>query len=472
MQTRTLWRPQPGPQHALIKCPAREVLFGGARGGGKTDGSLGKSLIRQKLLGERFNKVIFRQEMPQADDMIERAQEIFRPIGASFNKVQSQFTFPSGGRLRFRPLENVRDAQKYQGQNLSDVDIDEAGNYPQPDPIDKLWGALRGTDVKMTLMANPGGPGAGWLKERFEIDTNPRGMRILRHSLPNGALHTRCFIPSKVTDNRALLANDPDYVNRLYLVGSKQLVKAWLEGDWNAIDGAFLDCWGALLILSPFPIPRAWQKFRSFDWGSAAPFSCGFWAIAQDEVTRPEGIIPRGALIRFDEWYGAEGPNKGLKLTTEAVAKGILERQKGKFTGCVADPAIFAEDGGPSRAEIFQRHGIFFRRADNKRVARNGAMGGWDEMRQRMMGNSDRRPMIYCFSTCSDSIRTIPILPHDDLKPEDIDTSAEDHAADEWRYACMSRPWVKARTRTSHTQDKYSKAFAKMRGGESDWKTQ
>ena len=152
MQTRTLWRPQPGPQHALIKCPAREVLFGGARGGGKTDGSLGKSLIRQKLLGERFNKVIFRQEMPQADDMIERAQEIFRPIGASFNKVQSQFTFPSGGRLRFRPLENVRDAQKYQGQNLSDVDIDEAGNYPQPDPIDKLWGALRGTDVKMTLM--------------------------------------------------------------------------------------------------------------------------------------------------------------------------------------------------------------------------------------------------------------------------------------------------------------------------------
>jgi len=441
MEKRILWSPQPGPQAALISCPAREVLFGGARGGGKTDGSIGKSAIRQKRLGKRFNKVIFRQEMPQADDMIERALEIFRPLGASFNKVQSQFTFPDGGRLRFRPLENVHDAQKYQGQNLTDVDIDEAGNYPQPDPIDKLWGALRGADVKMTLMANPGGPGATWIKERFEIDTNPRGMKILNHSLPNGAIHTRCFIPSKVTDNRALLAKDPDYVNRLYLVGSKELVRAWLEGDWNAIDGAFFDCWSPKLVISPFAIPDDWHCFRSFDWGSAAPFSCGFWAVAGDDVQRPEGIIPRGALIRFQEWYGASAPNKGLKLTIEEVASGIKKMSGSRrFAGCVADPAIFAEDGGPSRAEIFRNNGVYFKPADNKRIGRNGMMGGWDEVRQRMIGND--RPMIYCFTTCRDSIRTLPMLPHDQNRPEDIDTNSEDHAADEWRYACMARPWV------------------------------
>jgi hypothetical protein len=141
---RILWAPQKGPQEALIKCPAREVLFGGARGGGKTDGTLGRTGIRQKLLGGSFNGIIFRQEMPQADDMIERAQEIFRPLGATYNKVQSQFTFPSGGRLRFSLWKAAKTAQKYQGQNLTDVAIDEAGNYAQPDPIDKLWGALRG----------------------------------------------------------------------------------------------------------------------------------------------------------------------------------------------------------------------------------------------------------------------------------------------------------------------------------------
>ena len=36
------WEPQPGPQTALLACPVFEVFFGGARGGGKTDGMLGE----------------------------------------------------------------------------------------------------------------------------------------------------------------------------------------------------------------------------------------------------------------------------------------------------------------------------------------------------------------------------------------------------------------------------------------------
>jgi hypothetical protein len=52
--------------------------------------------------------------------------------------------------------------------------------------------------------------------------------------------------------------------------------------------------------------------------------------------------------------------------------------------------------------------------------------------------------MIGCFSTCRDSIRTLPMLQHDAARPEDLDTRAEDHAADDWRYACMSRPLAHA----------------------------
>ena len=50
--------------------------------------------------------------------------------------------------------------------------------------------------------------------------------------------------------------------------------------------------------------------------------------------------------------------------------------------------------------------------------------------------------MIYFFDTCQAIIRTLPTLQHDDARPEDVDTDAEDHAPDECRYACMSRPWV------------------------------
>jgi hypothetical protein len=60
-----------------------------------------------------------------------------------------------------------------------------------------------------------------------------------------------------------------------------------------------------------------------------------------------------------------------------------------------------------------------------------------------MKGNEDGNPMIVCFDTCLDSIRTIPALQHDTDRPEDLDTEAEDHAADEWRYACMSRPYAR-----------------------------
>ena len=64
-------------------------------------------------------------------------------------------------------------------------------------------------------------------------------------------------------------------------------------------------------------------------------------------------------------------------------------------------------------------------------------------MRARLKGDDDGNPMIACFSSCKDSIRTIPVLQHDVAKPEDLDTEAEDHAADDWRYACMSRPWAR-----------------------------
>jgi hypothetical protein len=154
-------------------------------------------------------------------------------------------------------------------------------------------------------------------------------------------------------------------------------------------------------------------------------------------------VLPRGAIVRYREWYGRKGPNEGLKLTAEEVAHGILAKEQPGETIAysVLDPAAFAVDGGPSIAERMGKVGVSFRRADNKRVAQLGALGGWDQMRARLKGDADGRPMIYTFSTCADSIRTIPALQHDADKPEDLDTDGEDHAADEWRYGCMSRPY-------------------------------
>lgn len=444
-----IWAPQPGPQAALISCPYREILFGGARGGGKTDGVAGRIAIRALTFKEHYNAVVFRREMPQSDDLMERCEALWGQYGR-FNRSTSSFKFHIGARVRFRPLLRDADAAKYQGQNLTDAFVEEAGNYPDPSPILKLYGTLRsaqGLPTSLVLTANPGGPGQQWIKDRYRIEDHPGGMTPIVEKLPNGAETTRIFIPSKVKDNRILLDNDPEYVNNLYLVGSKELVKAWLEGDWNAIEGAFFDCWeNEKHLLDPFEIPDHWLRFRSMDWGSARPFSVGWWAVASEDYTAGGGMaIPRGSLIRYREWYGASGPNKGIKLTVEAVADGIKERSGDEnITYTTADPAMFAQDGGPSMAERCANRGVRLRPADNARVSRQGHIGGWDMMRQRLIGD-DLGPRLYCFKTCKDSIRTIPVLQHDPDNAEDLDTDSEDHAADEWRYACMSRPWTRAK---------------------------
>lgn len=463
-----VWSPQPGPQKALIDCPVPEIFYGGARGGGKTDGVLGKYAIKAETYGEGFNALFCRKELPMLDDAIERSHYLYRAIDAEWHEQKKLWRFPSGGRLRFRPLERVQDAEKYQGQNISDATVEEAGNYPDPAPIQRLNGVLRsvsGVPTQLILTGNPGGPGQNWIRQRY-IDPNPLGMEIIHQELPNGMEHRYVFIPSKVENNLELLRNDPGYINRLYLVGSEELVKAWLEGDWNAIEGAYFDCWSKDMEIRPVTLPDHWLRFRSFDWGSAKPFSVGWWAVASEDFIHPDGLIPKGAMVRYREWYGSSGPNVGLKLTAEQVGEGIKSREDGEDIAYgVADPAIFAEDGGPSIAE---RMGNFWKPADNKRVAGNGRSGGWDMMRQRMQG--DERPMIYTFTTCTDSIRTIPVLQHDQRKPEDLDTDMEDHAADEWRYACMSRPWIKKFDQPeSNANDRWSRAFDK--GGKESWKT-
>lgn len=441
-QTDIVWRPQAGPQKALIDCPLPEIFYGGARGGGKTDGVLGKYALKAKRYGNHFNAVFFRRELPMLDDAIERSAEIYGPLGAKWSDQKKTWRFPWGGRLRFRPLERLEDAEKYQGQNLTDACVEEAGQYPDSRPIDRVNGVLRsahGVPTQLLLTGNPGGPGQSWIKQRY-IDPAPLGMRVLIRKLPNGKEHKYVYIPSRVQNNRVLLQNDPDYINRLYLVGSAELVRAWLNGDWDAVEGAFFSEFSTERhVIAPMKLPDHWLRFRAMDWGSAKPFSVGWYAVSDGELTQ----FPRGALIKYREWYGMKDgqPNVGLKLTAEEVADGIQKREQGdNLSYGVLDPSAFAENGGPSIAD--RMHPVIFTEADNKRVSQAGAMGGWDQLRARLKGE-EGRPMLYFFATCTHTIRTLPALQHDTSRTEDVDSDGEDHAPDETRYACMSRPWIK-----------------------------
>lgn len=449
----TVWSPSPGPQTALITCPYDEVFYGGARGGGKTDGALGEFISHADQAGKNAIAIMVRRQRTELVEAIERSKVLYTPIGGKYNDQKNMWTMPNGARLRFAYLERDSDANAYQGHSYSRVYVEEVGNFPSPTPILKMMGTLRsgaGVKPRIILTGNPGGPGHGWVKARY-IDPAPMGYKPIVEEFVNPWTHkkvkrTRIFIPSLLTDNPFL---GDDYVATLQQVGNDNLVKAWLMGDWNIVDGAFFDRWSHRNIVRPFKVPEDWLRFRAADWGFSAPFSVGWYAVAGDDG--PDYGLPRGALLRYREWYGIKPgqPNVGIRLTTEEVADGIKQRSAGEdYAYSVIDPAAFAESGGPSIAERFARAGVVFKRADNRRLGARGAMGGWDMVRARIIGRDDQ-PMMYVFSTCTELIRTLPILQHDPDRPEDLDTQQEDHAADELRYACMSRPWVPVKPEAS-----------------------
>jgi hypothetical protein len=453
----TAWEPQPGPQEMFVNCPLFEVFFGGARGGGKSWGVIGDWALHSDQYGENAVGLMIRRTRIELLDLFEQARAVYTKVGATATYSPLRIIMPNGARITFAYLERDPDAEQYQGHNYTRIYCEEIGNFPSPVPIMKLMATLRsgaGVPVGIRMTGNPGGAGHQWVRARY-IDPAPQGWQVITDESTG---LERIYIPSRVSDNAYL---GPDYVQRLKASGSPELVRAWLEGDWSVVSGAFFPEFSmARHVIAPRELPAHWARFRSFDWGSARPFCCHWWAVSDGSMHD----IARGALVLYREWYGMRPgePNVGLKMTAEAVASGIREREvddPGTMVG-VADPAMFAEDGGPSIAQRMSQVGVHFRPADNKRVPQRGAMGGWDQVRSRLVGDADERPMLLLFSTARDIIRTLPALQHDDARPEDVDTDMEDHAPDALRYACLSRPYVQDAPKVV-VRDSWDAAFAR-----------
>lgn len=456
----TVWKPQyradgsRGPQFALLTCPYTEVFFGGARGGGKTSGMLGHWLAHAQRYGSKARGVFFRRRFKQLEEVQRQCNELFPKLGASYGKAEAMWTFPNGATLRLRHLWDAQAAESYQGWALTWICLEELTNWPTLEPMNKLRGCLRSSDgVKCVMMAtgNPGGPGHNVVKARY-IDPAPAGYTPITDAESG---EVRVFIPSRLEDNQALVRADPMYERRLMALGNPQLVKAWRFGDWaTTFGGAFDDLWHPdRHVVRPFQIPPGFTYRRAFDWGSSRPSALLMFAVSDGSPIFEMGgfVFPRGSLILFAEWYtvakdsgGNVKPNEGLRLTNQALGHGIADLCRDKeWSGCVADPAIFAEMGRESiyaeikKAAAERRHNLVFTRANNDRV------GGWQRMRDMLENAATDRPEkpgLWVFNTCVNFLRTVPTLQRDENKPDDVDTDQEDHAADACRYAANSTP--------------------------------
>ena len=409
---------------------------------------LGDWLQHKTTWGRHAKGVIFRRTMPELEDVIHRSHEIYGPIGWRWFERKTKWIAPDGAELKMRFLDRDSDANKYQGHRYTYVGVDELPHFPSPRPIDKIYATLRsphGVPCLFRATGNPGGPGHIWVKNRY-ISPHPDGLTPFtsKYVLPNGTEleSTRVFIPSKLSHNRLLVENDPLYEARLSLVGDEELVRAWLEGDWDVAVGQYFSEFShERHILPEMQVPEHWTKFRALDWGSKTPF-CVLWvAVSDGDVKLGNRIIPHGALVFYREWYGSIRGNQGLGMTAAEVARGIFARDMAeRIDYSVADYEIRKSTNGPSVAEDFANSGIFWRNADKDRKP------GWAQVRNRLKGinykHDDWRPMIYFMENCEHTIRTLPGVVRNEDDLEDVLKAGEDHCADTVRYACMSRPWV------------------------------
>lgn len=443
-------------QAAFIQSPADETLYGGARGGGKTFAVIIDWLVHSDAYGKYSRGIVFRRTLVELDDFIEAAKDVLIPAGHEWHEGKKFFRSPKGAILRCRYLDNDADAQKYQGHAYSRIYVEEIGNFPSPAPIRKLFGALRppiagGPPIRCQFKAtaNPGGPGQTWVKARY-ITPAPS----MTPFSEDGGKRYRIFIPAKLTDNPHLMENDPTYVDRLRDVGTEDLVKAWLDGDWDTVVGQYFREFSKdKHVIPTVPLPSNWTvRYRAHDWGSARP-NCTLWFAVADGAPLPgcNVRIPRGALVVYRERYGWNGkPNEGERKTAAEVAEAIRACEaddrkiiENNIDLCKIDPSTFATNGGPSIAEEMARVGVWWKRADNRRVVGQGPIGGWDQVRKRLKGDGEA-PMIFFMDCCTHSLRTLPMIPADPVVLDDIDTDSEDHAADALRYGCMARVWIPA----------------------------
>jgi hypothetical protein len=451
--------PGPNSRQALahsIECD--ELLYGGARGGGKTDYAIAEALC---LLYEfpGMKGVIFRRSYPelmQAGGVVERLMIRLPQSEAKFIAgPPPRWEFANGSKLWAAHLTSQSDVARFLGGEY------QLFVYEQAEQVDELTYRLlmpslrvsgdlarrmreAGYRPKTILTANPGtGPYTEWLRERF-VDAFPGGEVVFkpRPTEDEPSPGTRCFIPAFLDDNPALAVGDPTYRRRLESLPPDQRA-AQLYGDWYSHAAMrFRQFSHGVHVVEPSQMEISIGGTRrglGIDYGSTAPF-VGLWGAIQR-------INGEDAFVVYRE-VDATGltPRQQAELLLDSEAPG--ERANGRPLPTALDPSCWTPppdkplprtgkqpvlQGPPagSIADSYWRAGLKVKKADNRRI--DGAVL-IDEL---LTIREDGRPRLYIYSTCPNLIKTLPKLQRDPKRPEDVVGKDIDHWYDALRYLLM-----------------------------------
>jgi len=345
------WKPQPRQETALARLE-NEILYGGARGGGKTDAGLAWLLYDKD--NSKYRALVIRRNAKDLSDWVDRARNMYSVCGVDVVGVPAEIRFPSGAIIRTGHLRDENAYTQYQGHEYQKMLIEEITHIPREDDFEKLLGSCRSTveGIKPQLFAttNPDGPGHKWVKDRFNIPDHPDDLIITTDEVSK---RTRVFIPARIEDNPMLMEADPDYVRYLESIKDEELRKAWREGDWSGINikGSYYR--------EQMTQARKDGRIREVPYSAQIPVHT-WWDIGVGDSTSIGFFQRAGQEWRMIDYYEASG--EGLQHYIK-----VLKEKPYVYGEHYAphDIAVREFSTGTSRKSTAQSLGINFRVAPN-----------------------------------------------------------------------------------------------------------
>lgn len=424
----------PTPRQMMLHAAARradeprgpdEIGFGGARGPGKSHGTLAQIGLDdcQRWPGCKalYLRKVGRQAREQFDDLCRR---VFRHMRYNYNKSSSVLSFPNGSRIYVGGFAHESDVDKFLGLEYDVIDIEETTSLSR-----SKYQALRDSNrssnpairPRIYNTTNPGGIGHRWYKERF-VDPER-----------DGTAEYSCFISATIDDNPHI---DDGYRRKLE-ENTGWRNRAYRYGDWEIAIGMFFDSWRRdVHVIPPFEIPHDWPIWASMDYGLGHVNVILLFAQDGD-----------GNRYIIGE-YGARGQlptHHAEQYRSMLIQMGIDEERVFPF---VAGSDVFARRVTEKRvlsvADQYSELGIELKPANMDRV--NGAA----EILRRL-GNvdDDSSSTLFVFDRCVNTAKQIPDMVHNPKNPEDVlkvDVDEDGQGGDDYydcaRYGLMVPPHV------------------------------
>jgi intein-like protein with splicing domain len=417
-----IWRPMP-KQERFLSCPAFEVGYGGAKGGGKSD-----SIAMAPLMGiasgvSGYRALLLRRHYTDLEkSLIVRSHELYKGR-ASWDGQNKRWKFPNGCSIEFGHCKNDEDIHNYDSAQYSFVGIEQAEQFTEEMYI-HFFSIVRTTNPlikpKIRLTFNPGGVGHTWLMNRFWIHDKthePNFMYPVNETIvyPDGKTevltYKRAYIPATVFDNEHIMKNDKLYVAQLMAMPEPRR-SAYIYGRFDLFEGQFFKEWTPSHVCVPFTIPWDWKKYISFDWGYG-----------------------KGKMAMY--WYAEDPKTRGIYVYRELYVNGMTDievaKEMDRLTGTEKIDTIFypwdldtksSQTGISMKERMDDQTGrkYYWKLSDKDRT------NGWMAVRFLLKVPEGGDSILKVFDTCKNLIRTLPLQVFDDIKPEDLNGDGEDHA--------------------------------------------